>query len=113
MKNTTTLTGVYSTTESQSSAINVSLFSKEFWEKLNFSYYGVIPFTLIVGSCIGGIAAATVLAAHGATWQLAAVSFFSMFNNTTAIASMNIKWVSWSFVAGLVVNISMILVNAV
>lgn len=81
------------------------------WEKLQFNYYSIIVMTLLVGSCVGAIAAANILSTNAPTWQLAACASLAMFNNTTAIGNMSIKWVVWSFVIALIGNTTLIALN--
>lgn len=81
------------------------------WEKLQSNYYSVIVMTILVGSMVSGIAAANLLRVDGPTWELALVAFFGMFNNTTAIGNMSIRWVVWSFVLSLAANILFIAIN--
>lgn len=81
------------------------------WEKLQFNYYAIIVMTLLIGSCVGAIAAANILSSGASTWQLALCASLSMFNNTTAIGNMPVKWVVWSFLIALIGNVMLIAVN--
>ena len=81
------------------------------WEKLQASYYPVIAMTILIGSCISGAAAANLLRTDAPTWQLAVCASLGMFNNTTAIGSMPVKWVVWSFVIATIGNASLIVAS--
>jgi hypothetical protein len=81
------------------------------WEKLQFNYYAVIAFTLLAGSCIAGAAAANILENGAVTWQLGACAALAMFNNTTAIGNMPVKWVVWSFLIATMGNTILLLIN--
>jgi hypothetical protein len=81
------------------------------WETLKFNYYSVIVMTLLVGSCVGAIAAALILDNDAPIWQLAVCATLTMFNNTTAIGSMPVKWVIYSSIIALIGNVILIGIN--
>jgi heme/copper-type cytochrome/quinol oxidase subunit 3 len=47
-------------------------------EKLDFSYFGLISITILVGSIIGGITASVILNSHAPIWELVICSSVSM-----------------------------------
>lgn len=82
------------------------------WEKLQYNYYSVMVFTIMVSTCIAGVAAAYILGNGAATWQLAACAILALINNTTAIAHMPVKWVVGTFLLSLTGNVVLIGMNA-
>ena len=80
-------------------------------EKLDFSYFGLISITILVGSILGGITASIILNNHASIWQLIICSAVSMANNTAGIAQAPTKWVCNLFIITLIVNILLILIN--
>jgi flagellar biosynthesis protein FliR len=82
-------------------------------EKLNFSYFGLISMTILIGSCLGGIAAMYILKEDAPIWQLALCMGVSMANNVAAISQAPTKWVVNSFIIGFVVNIILIVINII
>jgi hypothetical protein len=83
----------------------------KFMEKLNFSYFGLISMTILIGSIVGGIAASYILSNDAPVWQLGLCAAVSMANNTAGIGQAPTKWVANLFIISLVVNILLILVN--
>ncbi|MCE3227696.1 MAG: hypothetical protein K0S32_2247 [Bacteroidetes bacterium] len=79
--------------------------------KLEFSYFGLIVVTILVGSMVGGIASMYILKNHAPVWQLAACAAVSMGNNVAGIGQAPAKWVLNFFFTSLVVNTVLILVN--
>lgn len=57
----------------------------EFIEKLEFSYFGLISMTILIGSIIGGISASVILSNDAPVWQLGLCAAVAMGNNTAAI----------------------------
>lgn len=80
-------------------------------QKLDFSYFGLISMTILVGSIIGGIAASFVLANHAPIWELCLVAAVSMAGNTAGIGQAPTKWVLNLFILGLLTNVALILIN--
>jgi hypothetical protein len=83
----------------------------KFIEKLNFSYFGIISMTILIGSIVGGIAASFILANNAPIWQLGVCAAVSMANNTAGIGQAPTKWVVNLFLVSLVVNTLLLLVN--
>ena len=89
---------------------NLSQYEK-FIHNLNFSYFGLISMTILVGSIIGGIAASFVLANDAPIWELCLVAAVSMASNTAGIGQAPTKWVFNLFIIGIVTNVTLILAN--
>lgn len=85
----------------------------ELWiESLNFSYFGIISMTILVGSIIGGIAAAVILSNNAPIWQLGLCAAVSMGNNAAGIGQAPTKWIVNSFFVSIITNGILILMNA-
>lgn len=82
-------------------------------ESLNFSYFGIITMTILVGSIIGGIAAAVILSNNAPIWQLGLCAAVSMGNNAGAIAQAPTKWIVNLFFISLIANAALILMNVI
>ena len=82
-----------------------------FIQKLEFSYFGLISMTILIGSIIGGIAASAVLENKAPIWELGLVAAVSMANNTVCIAQGSTKWVFNLFILSIITNVVLILVN--
>lgn len=97
-------------TQYSTAAGNVSGYSR--WiEKLNFSYFGIISMTILIGSIIGGVAAMFILKNNAPIWQLAACMGVAMANNVAAIGQAPTKWVINLFLACAGINTLLILIN--
>lgn len=83
----------------------------KFIEKLNFSYFGIISMTILIGSIVGGIAASVILTNDAPIWQLGVCAAVSMANNTAGIGQAPTKWVVNLFILSLVVNTLLLLAN--
>lgn len=84
---------------------------EQFIESLNFSYFGLISMSILVGSIIGGIAAAAILSNDAPIWQLGLCAAVSMANNTAGIGQAPTKWVFNLFIVSIVVNTLLIIAN--
>lgn len=84
---------------------------EQFIESLNFSYFGLISMSILVGSIIGGIAAAAILSNDAPIWQLGLCAAVSMANNTAGIGQAPTKWVFNLFIVSVVVNTLLIIAN--
>lgn len=80
-------------------------------EKLEFSYFGLISMTILIGSIIGGIAAMFVFENNAPMWQFLLCLGFSMINNVFAIAQAPTKWVLNTFILTVLINIFIIIIN--
>lgn len=80
-------------------------------EKMNFSYFGIMSMTILIGSIVGGLAASCILANDAPVWQLGVCAAVSMANNTAGIGQAPTKWVVNLFLLSIVVNALLIAVN--
>lgn len=67
-------------------------FFKNFTDAVQFSYFGVISFTITVGSCLGGITAMYLFENKAPVWMIALSIVAAMANNVAAIAQVPAKW---------------------
>ncbi len=97
------------------SSVNTVNKSKyELWiESLNFSYFGIITMTILVGSIVGGIAAAVILSNNAPIWQLGLCAAVSMGNNAAGIGQAPTKWVMNLFFANIIANGILIMMNII
>jgi hypothetical protein len=65
---------------------------KSFTDAVQFSYFGVISFTITVGSCLGGITAMYLFENKAPVWMIALSIVAAMANNVAAIAQVPAKW---------------------
>lgn len=98
--------------KSQGTSVKSNWYNKLI-ENLNFSYFGLISMTILVGSIIGGIAASCILSNGAPIWQLGLCAGVSMANNTAGIAQAPTKWVVNLFVISTIVNVLLILANVI
>ena len=80
-------------------------------KKLDFSYFGLISMTILIGSIVGGITASVILNYNGSIWQLVLCAAVSMASNTAGIGQAPTKWVVNLFATNILMNICLILVN--
>lgn len=107
---TTFQTGSHKSQYAASASKNASAYSR--WiEKLNFSYFGIISMTILIGSIIGGVAAMFILKNDAPVWQLGACMGIAMANNVAAIGQAPTKWVINLFLACAGINTLLILIN--
>jgi len=98
------------TLSSTNTAISKSKY--ELWiESLNFSYFGILSMTILVGSIVGGIAAAVILSNNAPIWQLGACAAVSMANNAAGIGQAPTKWMVNLFFVSIITNGILILMN--
>ena len=105
----TTLTKNY--THQNSSSVSLTEQYNKFINKLQFSYFGLISMTILIGSIIGGIAAMYIFENNAPMWQFIFCIGFSTMNNVFAISQAPVKWVFNTFVLTVLVNTLLILVN--
>jgi len=82
-------------------------------DKLNFSYFGLISMTILIGSIIGGITAMFILKNNAPIWELILCMSVAMTNNVVAIGQAPTKWVFNLFILEVVVCILLILMNVI
>lgn len=81
--------------------------------KLNFSYFGLISMTILIGSIIGGLTAMFIFQNDAPIWQLGICMSLAMANNVAAIGQAPTKWVLNLFVLSTVVNVVISIINLV
>ena len=80
-------------------------------EKLNFSYFGLISMTILIGSILGGIAAMYILQNDAPIWQLGICMSAAMANNVAAIGQAPTKWVLNLAIINTLIAGTLILIN--
>jgi hypothetical protein len=80
-------------------------------KKLEFSHFSVISMAILIGSCLGGIAAMFVFQNGAPLWQFVLGLAFAMANLVACIAQAPTKWVVTLFLASLVVNSALLIIN--
>jgi hypothetical protein len=101
-----------STTHSASGSKNLSAYDRLI-ANLNFSYFGLISMTVLIGSIIGGISAMFILKGNAPIWELGLCMATAMANNVAAIGQAPTKWVVNTFLTCTFVNTVLILLNVI
>src|ERR1700749_3096791 len=101
-----TLTKTY--TNQNTGSIGLIERYNNFLANLQFSYFGLISMTILIGSIIGGIAAMYIFENNAPMWQFIFCIGFSTMNNAFAISQAPIKWVFNTFVLTVLVNVLLI-----
>jgi hypothetical protein len=73
-------------------------------EGLKFSHFAVIAMAILVGSCLGSIAAMSVFYHDGPVWAFCIGLFAALGNLVAAIGQAPTKWVVNIFLFSVVVN---------
>jgi MFS family permease len=106
-----TLTKTY--TQQNTSSASLSERYNKLIDKLQFSYFGLISMTILIGSIIGGIAAMYIFENNAPMWQFIFCIGFSTMNNVFAISQAPVKWVFNTFVLTVLVNVLLISINVI
>ncbi len=93
-------------------AIQKSGWYQKFLEEAKYNYFFLISFTILVGSCWGGIAAMMVLKGGAPIWQLCLNIYTTMASNIASIGQASTKWVINLFVLSVIVNTILIIINS-
>lgn len=101
------------TTTLSHSAQNQSSWYGKLVQKLEFSYFGLISMTILIGSIIGGIAAMFIFQNDAPIWQLGVCMATAMANNVSAIGQAPTRWVLNIFLTNFAVCALFIIVNAI
>lgn len=80
-------------------------------EDLEFYRYSVMSITITAGSCIGSFAVFFMSQSNAPVWQMALCGGISMMSNAMAIAMAPIKWLVWTFIASVFINVALVLMN--
>lgn len=86
---------------------------KSFTEAIEFSYFGVISFTITVGSCLGGITAMYLFENKAPVWMIALSIVAAMANNVAAIAQVPAKWLIRIFLTCIITLVLLIMTSFV
>lgn len=78
-------------------------------ENLKFSHFAVISMSILIGSCLGGIAAMYVFMSGAPFWQFLIGLAVSMANLVACIAQAPTKWVVNFFLLSVLVNSILVL----
>jgi len=98
-------------TNQKTSSISIDKRYNKLMDKLQFSYFGLISMTILIGSIIGGVAAMYIFKNNASMWQFIFCIGFSTMNNVFAISQAPVKWVFNTFVLTVFVNVLLILIN--
>jgi len=82
-----------------------------FFERLQFSLFALISVSILLGSCIGGIASMFVFMNGAPFWQFVLGLSISMANLIASIAQAPTRWVFYIFITSLLVNSILVVVN--
>jgi hypothetical protein len=74
-------------------------------------YFGMMVFTIMVGSMLGSIAAMYVSQNHAPIWQMSLCIAAAMTNNVMAIGQAPAKWVFNVFILTTLLQVVLIVVN--
>lgn len=84
---------------------------EKFIKKLDFSYFGLISMTILIGSIVSGISAMFILQNDAPIWQLGICMALGMANNVGAIGQAPTKWIVNIFLGCILVNSLLIFIN--
>jgi hypothetical protein len=107
----TTLTKTY--THDNAGSISLHGRYNKLMDKLQFSYFGLISMTILIGSILGSIAAMYIFKNDAPMWQFILCLGFSTMNNVFAISQAAVKWVFNTFVLTVLVNAFLIILNGI
>jgi hypothetical protein len=109
--NTHKTSGSHISERSKTNSASVSAYDR--WiESLNFSYFGIISMTILVGSILGGIASMFVFQNDAPFWQFVVGLYCAMANLVASISQAPIKWVVNLFFLSTAVSTLLIVINA-
>lgn len=106
-----TLTNTYHQNVASSKPVAAKSGYDLFIEKLQFSHFALISMAILIGSCLGGIAAMYVFMNGAPFWQFVLGLGVSMANLIACIGQAPTKWVFNLFVLSLLVNAVLLLSN--
>ncbi len=107
-----TITKTYQTTSTHEAQHSGSAIDNLI-EKLKFNHFALISMAILVGSCLGGIAAMYVFMNGAPFWQFALGLSVSMANLIACISQASTKWVVRLFGLSLLVNAILVLANLI
>ena len=77
-----------------------------------FNYFFLISLFILAGSGLGGITIMFILSANAPIWQLCLNVYLTMASNVACIGQAPVKWVIALFGISVLVNVALILANA-
>jgi hypothetical protein len=80
-------------------------------ERLQFSHFALISMSILIGSCLGGIASMFVFMNGAPFWQFVLGLTISMANLVASIAQAPTRWVFYIFIISLFVNTVLVVLN--
>lgn len=105
-----TITKTYETAHSRDVVHTPSAYDN-FIEKIKFSHFAIISMAILIGSCLGGIAAMYVFMNGAPFWQFALGLAVSMANLIACISQAPTKWVVSLFGLSVLVNAILVVAN--
>lgn len=109
----TTLTRTQARFNNSTQTISLASRYNTFIKKLESNYFGIIAMAILISSCLGGVTTMQVFAHHAPLWQFIVGLGFTMANLVACIAQAPIKWVFNLFIASLLVNTALLLLNLI
>ena len=97
--------------EKSASANNLSKRYNRFIEDLKFSHFGLMVMAILIGSCLGSIAAMYLFMAGAPIWIFAIGLFASLANLVACIAQAPTKWVVNIFFLSVLINITLLAIS--
>ncbi len=100
----------YNVAAADSNRISLATRYDSFIERLKFSHFGIMAMAILIGSCLGSIAAMYLFANGAPIWVFAIGLFASLANLVACIGQAPTKWVVNMFILSVVVNLVLIAV---
>ena len=111
----TTVTNSYytaSATKAKTTGTTLSAY-QAFIKKMEFNYFPLIAAAILVGSCVGSIAAMKIFQTGAPLWMFVVGLSVTMSNLVASIGQAPTKWVVNLFGLSLLVNIILILTHLI
>ena len=80
-------------------------------KKAEFGYFGIMSMVILIGSCWGAIAAMMIFQNHAPIWEVGVAIAATMAANAAAIGQAPVKWLINLFIASMLINTLLILIN--
>ncbi len=107
----TTLAKTYNQTQTIDKSTTGLTRYEKFIKKMEFNHFALISMAILIGSCLGGIAAMYIFQNDAPFWQFALGLSISMANLVACISQAPTKWVVNLFGASLLINALLLLTN--
>jgi hypothetical protein len=79
-----------------------------FIERLKFSHFGIMAMVILIGSCLGSIAAMVLFYNGAPMWVFAIGLFASLANLVASISQAPTKWMINTFIVSVLINLVLI-----